>query len=943
MATDKKTSILIPSQLPEFIRDNPDYSKFVEFLKAYYEWMEQNGQALDRSKNLLSYKDVDETTNEFIDYFVNDFLPYFPEDALLDKRKAIKIARQLYKAKGTPASYSFLFRILYDSDFEYFNTYDSVLKASDGAWYVARSVRLASDDPNFLDTKNLRLFGETSKTIATIENAVLANTKTEIYISNISRLFQSGEFAKVVDAFNQPVLFDGEVLRAKIIGQIGQIRINSNFRGQLYKAGDPVVVYGGLNSNTGIGATAVVGSATLGSIQRINVLDGGYGYNANGNTDIIITNAQGAIAEPSSFDPAPQTTANVRLVIPNSITFSANVPIGNAVYSFISVTSTANANTTIANAFSNTVSFFAYPISSVAVLNGGGGISAENQISAEAISTYPTNFAAAPGDLSALGILAPIQISHGGTGYAINDIITFTGGSGYGAFANVINVAANGQITSVDYVRGDGNYPQGGMGYRLDALPTLNVVSTGGTSANLYIDGILGVGADFGLTTDRIGAITTINTINPGEDYVSAPSVSLRVQDIIVSNVNLNLVVQTGNTIFQGANINVATYIARIDSFSILEPNLNEELSKFRVRVYNYNTIPNPDLQLKILDQSMVLNIDNSNYPVNYFFTGSPQFTSGIKTYGDGTAKADATFLNGLTFSQGQYLDSRGQPSAFSILQDEDHNQFTYQITIEKEIAKYRETLLNLLHPSGTKVRGRYALKSNNELNLDTTTSAFQAKTLYFYTQVAAANAVIRTDFANLSSNTISFYNLGSGVNIADFIFANSTISLSPTNGPDVHSEITSINPATNTITIAANTWLTFPNVANISAVSSCTTINIVSLTGTYNIINNGIYSNTAYPLKDIVYVGDQVRVNGAIRTVSSINYETGNIVLSSAVTANAGANLSVLRTFSAGGTLGNQGQVVIYGPIGIQYDPELITESGQTITTEDDRIILLG
>jgi hypothetical protein len=903
--------------------------------------MELNGKALDRSKNLLSYKDIDETTDEFIDYFVNDFLPYFPEDALIDKRKAIKIARQLYRSKGTPASYSFLFRLLYDSDFEYFNTNDSVLKASDGAWYVAKSVRLASDDSNFLSTKNLRLFGETSKTIATIENAVTANTKTEVFISNISRLFQSGEFAKVVDAFNQPVLFNGEELRAKIIGQIGQVRINPNFRGQLYKAGDPVVFYGGLNSNTGIGAAATVGTVTLGSIQRISVLAGGYGYNANGNTDIVLTNAQGAAAEVANFNPAARLVANVRLIIPNSIAFSANVPIGNAIYSFIN--STANANTTLANAFSNTVSFFAFPITSVSVVNGGGGISAANSISVQAVSTYPTDFSASPGDLGSLGILAPIQIRDAGTGYANNDVITFTGGSGYGAYANVTSVYANGAIAEVAYVPGDYIYPQGGMGYRLDALPTLNVISSGGTSANLYVDGILGQGAQFALATDRIGSITTINVTNPGEDYVSAPSTSLKVQDVIVSNVNFNLLVQTGNTIFQGANLNVATYTARVDSFSILEPNLIEPLAKFRLRLYNYNSTPNPALQLKIPNQDVVLDIVSTNYPENYFFTGSPQFTNGIKTYGDGTAKADTTFLNGLTFSQGQYLDSRGQPSAFSILQDENHNQFTYQITVEKEIAKYRETLLNLLHPSGTKIRGRYALKSNNALDLHILDSAFQAKTLYFYTSVAAANAVIQTDFTDLSSNVITFYNLGSGVNIANFIFANSTISLGPTNGPNVHSEITSINPATNSITIAANTWLTFPNVANISAVSSCTTINILSLTGTYNIINNGVYSNTAYPLKDIVYVGDQVKVNGAIRTVSSINYETGNIVLSSAVTANAGANLSVVRTFSAGGDITKQNQIVIYGPLGLQYFPELVTESGQTIVTENDEIILIG
>lgn len=943
MATDNKTSILIPSQLPEFIRDNPDYSKFVEFLKAYYEWMEQNGNALERSKNLLSYKDIDETTNEFIDYFVNDFLPYFPEDSLADKRKAVKIARQLYKSKGTPASYSFLFKLLYDSDFEYFNTKDSVLRASDGIWYVARSVRVASADPNFLGAKNLRLFGENSKTIATIENVVLANTRTEIFISNISRVFETGEFVQVVDNNNQSVLFDGNVLRAKIIGQINQVRVDPNNRGQLYKDGDPVVFFGGLNSNTGIGASAVVSETTKGSIQRINTLTSGYGYTANSNTDIIITNAPGALAEVRDFDDAPNLVANVSIIIPYSITFSTAVAIGNTSYTFISPSSTANANTRLIDAFSNTISFFAYPISSVGVLNGGGGISSQNSIDIFAVSTYPTDYSAGPGDLGSLGILAPIQIENGGNGYAINDTIVFAGGSGYGAYANVTNVDGLGAITSISYVLANGYHPLGGMGYRIDALPTLTVSSSGGANASILVNGVLGQGATFTPITDRIGSITTITPTNLGEDYIAAPNVSLKIQDIIVSNVNFDLLSQRGNTIYQGASLVSATYTAFVDSFMLLVPNLISSQAKYMVRVYNYNSTPNSAAVLKIVDQNMILDIDNNNYPENFFYPGSPLFNSGVRTYGDGTAKATASFLNGLTFSQGQYLNSRGQPSAFSVLQDENYNNFTYQITVEKEIAKYRETLLNLLHPTGTKVIGRYALKSNNALDLSISEATSQGETLYFYTGVASANAVIRTDFTNLSSNVITFYNLGSGVNIADFIFANSTISLSPTNGPAIHSEITSINPSTNTITVAANTWLTFPNVARISAVSSCTTINITSLTGTYNIINNGVYSNTAYPLKDIVYVGDQVRVNGEIRTVSSINYINGSIILSSNVTAPQGANLSVLRTFSAGGTIGNQDQIIIYGPLGTQYFPELITESGETIVTENDEIILIG
>ena len=71
---NQKTSLLVPSQLPEFIRDNPDYNNFVLFLQAYYEWLEQNNNITDRTKNLLNYKDVDATTSEFTQYFYNDFL-----------------------------------------------------------------------------------------------------------------------------------------------------------------------------------------------------------------------------------------------------------------------------------------------------------------------------------------------------------------------------------------------------------------------------------------------------------------------------------------------------------------------------------------------------------------------------------------------------------------------------------------------------------------------------------------------------------------------------------------------------------------------------------------------------------------------------------------------------------------------------------------------------
>ena len=131
---DKKTSLLVEKQLPQFIKDNPDYSNFVLFLKAYYEWLETanssnnqittantSGQGVTfATKNLISYTDIDNTVDGFIDYFRNDFLPYFPQDSLVSPQQAIKAAKQLYQSKGTPASYQFLFKILYNSDFNVF-------------------------------------------------------------------------------------------------------------------------------------------------------------------------------------------------------------------------------------------------------------------------------------------------------------------------------------------------------------------------------------------------------------------------------------------------------------------------------------------------------------------------------------------------------------------------------------------------------------------------------------------------------------------------------------------------------------------------------------------------------------------------------------------------------------------------------------------------------
>ena len=132
-----------------------------------------------------------------------------------DKSKVLKIAKQLYHAKGTPASYKLLFRLLYNSDTQILMTGDLVFRASAGQWYVPKFLKVNGDASLWLTPgiKNFRVFGQTSKSFATIENVILNGSKCDVYISNIERVFQSGENIIVVDSRNQDIYVkDNEVV-----------------------------------------------------------------------------------------------------------------------------------------------------------------------------------------------------------------------------------------------------------------------------------------------------------------------------------------------------------------------------------------------------------------------------------------------------------------------------------------------------------------------------------------------------------------------------------------------------------------------------------------------------------------------------------------------------------------------------------------------------------
>ena len=223
-------------------------------------------------------------------------------------------------------------------------------------------------------------------------------------------------------------------------------------------------------------------------------------------------------------------------------------------------------------------------------------------------------------------------------------------------------------------------------------------------------------GADLVAVPDErgIGAITSFVIENYGEDYISAPSVSLKVRDLVVAILIQAELPKKGDVIYQGNSLDNYVFKANVDSINLLQGNVDPRQSLYMIRTYNYTSNTKTDLQLKITDRGGYLPnlyIDLVTTYDTLDETGNYLFKQGIRTYGNGAAQATAKFLNGLIIGEGQYLKDDGFPSSFQVLEDKNYNNFTYDLIVQKSFDAYKDALFKLLHPSGTKVVPINALK----------------------------------------------------------------------------------------------------------------------------------------------------------------------------------------------------------------------------------------
>ena len=137
-------AVALERQIPEHIRG--EYELFVNFVKAYYEFLEQT-----QKRNLEDVRSIENTLDEFVIRFKKELSVLFPTNTLANERFVLQRIREFYQARGSKESYQFLFRILFNKESDIFYPSTQILRASDGKWVQEKSVFIKATSGNLFN------------------------------------------------------------------------------------------------------------------------------------------------------------------------------------------------------------------------------------------------------------------------------------------------------------------------------------------------------------------------------------------------------------------------------------------------------------------------------------------------------------------------------------------------------------------------------------------------------------------------------------------------------------------------------------------------------------------------------------------------------------------------------------------------------------------------
>jgi len=275
MARDitREISQLVKNQFPSFYHEEGEM--FIAFVKAYYEWLESNNQALYHSRRLPDYKDIDKTIDDFIIDFKNKFLVDVQFNVATNKRLFIKNALEFYRAKGTSRAVDLFFKLVYGLEARVYEPSRDLFRLSDNEWTDERYLEILPNPKN-LNFVGKQIFGSISGATAFAEKLVRVKSGSKfievLYLSGLSDNFVTNE---LIYAYDIDVDAQAEY-RTEIVGSLTHFTITASDAG--FEVGEKLYVKVGSGKKAQATVSAVQSAV---GIVDFTFVHGGWGYSTN--------------------------------------------------------------------------------------------------------------------------------------------------------------------------------------------------------------------------------------------------------------------------------------------------------------------------------------------------------------------------------------------------------------------------------------------------------------------------------------------------------------------------------------------------------------------------------------------------------------------------------------------------------------------------------------
>lgn len=273
-------SPLIESQFPSFYREEGPV--FIAFVKAYYEWLEENNNVLYYARKLPDFDDIDTTVDQFLVYFKEQYLKYVKFNTATNKKLLLKNSQDLYRSRGTERAIELFFKLVYGRPAKVYYPGKDLMRLSDGEWVLPKYLEVEFTEFNS-SYEGKQIKGLASGATAFVDSI----SKTKKLLDIIDSSGNNDRVSKDIDVFFMSDLkgsfITGERIThsditdprntTKIIGSLNYLNVIAGASD--YNVKDEVEI----SSNTGLKGKAIVTAVVQVDGQVDFILEnGGWGY-----------------------------------------------------------------------------------------------------------------------------------------------------------------------------------------------------------------------------------------------------------------------------------------------------------------------------------------------------------------------------------------------------------------------------------------------------------------------------------------------------------------------------------------------------------------------------------------------------------------------------------------------------------------------------------------